>query len=164
MSTRTEIPLGEPTIVMTRIYDAALEMVWGAMTEPAQVRQWWGGPGCSNPVCEMVVRPGGAWKHVLRFPDGREMNLDFVFLEVERPRRLAWRHADHDERAAGTPAPQFTTTLEDLGDRTRCTMVARFRSIAERDAAVSFGFTGPIEGSNNRLSDYLKTIRQGSRG
>jgi uncharacterized protein YndB with AHSA1/START domain len=158
MSTQTEIPAGEPTIVMRRVYDARRDLVWTAMTEPGHVRQWWGGPGFTNPVCEMDVRPGGRWRHVMRFPDGRELRMDFVFLEVEKPKRLVWQHADHGERSEGLPTCITTVTLEDLGDQTRWTMVACFNSIAERDAAAGIGFVRPIEASNDRLTAYLKTL------
>jgi hypothetical protein len=53
-------------------------------------------------------------------------------------------------------------TLEDLGAKTAWTMVARFRSLAERDEAISAGFKKPIEGSSDRLVDYLKdTLKEG---
>jgi hypothetical protein len=50
-------------------------------------------------------------------------------------------------------------TLEDLGGRTRWEMIARFASVAERDAAVAMGFSGPIEASGDRLTEYLTTLR-----
>jgi uncharacterized protein YndB with AHSA1/START domain len=56
---------------MTRTYEAPRELVWEVITEPRHVIQWWGGAGCSNPICEMDVRPGGDWRHVMRFADGR---------------------------------------------------------------------------------------------
>ncbi len=159
MSTQTEIPAEEPTIVMTRVYDAPRALVWQAMTEPKHVRQWWGGAGFSNPVCEMDVRPGGAWKHVMRFPDGGELSLDFVFVEVEKPTRLVWQNADHGKRTHGPPTSVMTVTLDDLGGtRTRWTLVARFASIAERDAARKLGFNRPIESSNDALAAYLPTM------
>ena len=52
----------------------------------------------------------------------------------------------------------MTVTLEDLGPRTAWKMVARFRSVAERDAAISIGFRGPIEDSSDRLVGYLKKL------
>jgi uncharacterized protein YndB with AHSA1/START domain len=158
MSTTTDVPADEPVIVMSRIYDAPCAIVWEAMTQAEHVVQWWGGPGFTNPVCEMDVRPGGLWRHVMRFPDGRELQMNFVFLEVEKSKRLVWQHVDHGKRKDGPPTPVITVTLEGLGDRTRWKMVARFDSIAERDAAISKGFSKPIEASNNRLVDYLKKI------
>jgi len=157
MSTSTEISADEPTITMSRVFYAPCDLVWNAMTEAEHVRRWWGGQGFSNPVCEMDVRPGGLWNHVMRFPDGHELHMNFVFLEVERPKRLVWQDADRYQRK-GPPRATITVTLEDFGDRTRWQMVARFRSIAERDAAVSDGFTRPIEDSTDRLVEHLKTV------
>jgi uncharacterized protein YndB with AHSA1/START domain len=160
MRTRTELPAGEPFIVMTRLYDAPRDVVWEAITKAEHVREWWGGPGCTNPICEMDVRPGGLWHHVMRFPDGKELVMDFVFLEVERPKRLVWQHADHGKRHDGPPASHMTVTLEDLGDTTKWMLVSRFDSLADREAAVAFGFTHPIEASSDRLVQYLKNLCQ----
>ena len=158
MSTHTEISPDEPMIVMTRVYDAPRDLVWEAITQAEHVRRWWGGPGFSNPVCEMDVRVGGSWTHVMRFPDGTELDLDFVFLEVEKPRRLVWQHRDYEGRGDDKTASRMTVTLEDLGGKTRWTLVTRFRSMQGRDAAVEFGFTRPIEASNDRLTGYLKEM------
>jgi uncharacterized protein YndB with AHSA1/START domain len=159
MSVLSEISPTEPTIVMSRIYDAPRSLVWEAITEPRHVRQWWGGPGVSNPVCEMDVRPGGRWEHVMRFPDGRELHMSFIFLEVEKPVRLVWQSADHrQKKEGGPPSSTISVTLEDLGSRTAWKMVATFRSMAERDAAVSIGFRAPIENSSDRLVEYLKAL------
>jgi uncharacterized protein YndB with AHSA1/START domain len=158
MTTRTEIPPGEPTIIMTRVYEAPRALVWQAMTQAAHVREWWGGAGCSNPLCDMDVRPGGLWTHVMRFPDGRELRLAFTFLEVQEPARLVWQNTDYGTRKEGPPAAQVTVTLDDLGGSTRWTMVARFRSLAERDAAVGMGFSRPSAASGDRLVEYLQTM------
>ena len=158
MSTETKIPADEPIIVMTRTYDAPRALVWEAMTDPRHVREWWGGPGFTNPVCEMDVRPGGLWKHVMRFPNGHELHMDFVFVEVEPPGRLVWQHADHGTRKEAPPTSVTTLTLEDRGDKTAFEMEARFSSMADREAAVAMGFTKPIEASHERLTVYLGTM------
>lgn len=158
MSTRTDLPADQPIIVMTRTYDAPRALVWEAMTDPKHVREWWGGPGFTNPVCEMDVRPGGRWKHVMRFPDGFELHMELVFVEVEAPSRLVWRHADQGERSEGPPASTITVTLEELGGSTRCTISARFSSMADRAKALEMGYTRPIEASNERLAQYLPTM------
>ncbi len=161
MTTQTDVPKDEPIIVMKRIYAAPRALVWTAMTEPEHVREWWGGPGFTNPVCEMDVHPGGRWKHVMRFPDGHELRMEFVFLEVEPPSHLVWQHADHGKRKQGPPTCVTTVTLDELDDeKTRWTMVARFNSMAERGSALEIGFTRPIEASGERLIEYLKTMER----
>jgi uncharacterized protein YndB with AHSA1/START domain len=96
------------------------------------------------------------------FPDGDELTMNFVFLEVEKPARLVWKSANDVRAEDSRPQPVITVTLEDLGARTAWTMVARFRSLAERDGAIRAGFRKPIEGSSDRLVDYLKeTLKEG---
>ena len=163
MNTPPVVPADEAVIVMTRIYDAPRDLVWEAMTEARHVAQWWGGPGFSNPVCEMDVRPGGLWRHVMRFPDGHELHMNFVFVEVDPPKRLAWRDVGHDKRSQGPPACLITVTLEDMGEQTSWKMVARFDSIAERDAALAIGFIRPIAASNDGLVAYLGSLSRQRR-
>lgn len=158
MSAMTEVPAADAIIVMTRVYDATRDIIWEVMTEARHVAQWWGGPGFTNPVCEMDVRPGGRWRHVMRFPDGHELHMEFVFLEVDKPKKLVWRHVDHGKRREGLPTCVTTITLEDIGEQTEWTMIARFLSVAERDAAVAMGFRNPIEASSDRLVDYLRKL------
>src|SRR5258708_17136866 len=80
----------DAVIVLTRLYDAPRELVWKAITDPRHVAQWYGGQGFSSPVCEMDVRPGGQWRHVMRAPNGMEFPVNSVFIEVTPPERLGW--------------------------------------------------------------------------
>src|SRR5262249_16103351 len=105
--------------------------------DPKHVKQWWGGAGASNPVCEMDVRPGGAWRHVLRFPDGTEIAMNFVFVEVEKPRRLVFQDRDYGMPKQGAPAARVSVTLTEEGGKERWRMEARFDSAAIRDAVVA---------------------------
>lgn len=158
MSMQIEIPADAPVIVMSRTYDAPQALVWDAITKAEHVKEWWGGPGFTNPVCEMDVRPNGTWKHVMRFPDGYELAMSFVFTAVEKAHLLAWQHADHGTRKEGPPTCAMTATLEAQGEKTRWKLVARFSSMEDRAAAQAIGFTKPIEASGVRLTAYLPTL------
>lgn len=163
--TTTETSDAESVITLTRVYDAPRALVWEAITEPEHVSRWWGGPGTTNPVCEMDVRPGGKWRHVMRFPDGRELHMSFVFVEVSQPRKLVWHTASAE--SGDTDIPQghgpgeilFTVTLDaPSANQTAWKLVARFQSPEDREIALSMGFTKPIEASNTRFAEYLKTL------
>jgi uncharacterized protein YndB with AHSA1/START domain len=80
---------GDREIVMTRVFDAPRQMLFDAFTKPELVPQWLTGrPDHEMPVCEIDLRPGGAYKYVWRGPDGGEMTSFGVFREVVAPERV----------------------------------------------------------------------------
>jgi uncharacterized protein YndB with AHSA1/START domain len=83
-------------LVITRLIDAPRELVFEAWTEPKHMAQWWGPKGFTNPVCEMDVRPGGAFRIVMRAPDGVEYPMRGVFREIVTPERLVFTTVAED--------------------------------------------------------------------
>jgi len=63
--------------------------VFQAITDPAQIPQWWGQQGLYR-VTEWKadVRPGGKWKSVGVGADGTSFTVDGEYLEVDPPRLL----------------------------------------------------------------------------
>ena len=76
----------ERQLTLTRVFDAPRELVFQAWTEPEHLKQWWGPNGFTTPACEVDLRVGGAWKIVMRFPDGaNEHTMQAVYREVSPP-------------------------------------------------------------------------------
>ena len=76
-------------IVVTRVVDAPRELVFDAWTKPEHIANWMLGPeGWTMPVCEIDLRPGGAWHFVWRMADGTEMEMRGDYREVSPPERL----------------------------------------------------------------------------
>jgi uncharacterized protein YndB with AHSA1/START domain len=55
-------------LVVTRVFDAHLEQVWKAWSEPKYVMQWWGPTGFTCPLAEMDFREGGTSLVCMRAP------------------------------------------------------------------------------------------------
>ena len=55
-------------LVVTRIIDAPLEMVWRAWTEPEQMSRWWGPEFYTSPACRIDLRVGGGYVFCMRAP------------------------------------------------------------------------------------------------
>jgi len=126
-------------ISITRVFDAPVEAVWRAWTEPERIAQWWGKRGWSTPVSsvELDVRPGGVFRlNSINDADGREMPMDAVFTEVVEPERLVF----------GTSSVTFV----DLGDgRTEM----RFEATVAADVAESAA--GGLASAFDRLEELL---------
>jgi uncharacterized protein YndB with AHSA1/START domain len=55
-------------LVVTRIIDAPVEMVWKAWTEPKEVIRWWGPKHYTSPSCRIDLRVGGKYVFCMRAP------------------------------------------------------------------------------------------------
>jgi len=149
----------EPIIVMRRTFDAPRDVVWNVFTDPKHVVSWYGGHGFSNPKCEMDVRPGGRWSHVMRTPDGSEFPIESVFVEVVKPEKLVWQSADFGTGGeAGPRRVRNTVTLEDAGKQTSWKLVALFESIAARDGASKMGFSKMVSQGSEKLNDIVRSL------
>jgi uncharacterized protein YndB with AHSA1/START domain len=52
-------------VVLERTYDASLETVWQAWTDPKLLQQWWGPDNVTIPECEVDLRVGGKFYIVM---------------------------------------------------------------------------------------------------
>ncbi len=144
----------EREFVIGREFQAMRESVWEAWTDPARMADWWGPRDFTNPVCDMDVRPGGAYRIVMRSPDGAECPLKGEYLEVVRPNRLvftmdhselpdSWHDLVNPNRAKGNhnaPGDVASTVIFDqVGGRTKLTIRTRFESVAIRNAMLKLG-------------------------
>jgi uncharacterized protein YndB with AHSA1/START domain len=55
-------------LVVTRIIDAPLELVWKAWTESEQVMHWWGPQYYTSPSCKIDLRVGGKYIFAMQAP------------------------------------------------------------------------------------------------
>lgn len=164
-------PASDREFLISRVFDAPRALVFRSWVEPARMARWWGPEGMTNPVCELDVRPGGAYRIVMRSPDGDEYPISGVFREVVEPERLVmtmdvsehppeWHDMVRANRARGddNPAGELLTTVlfEDLGGKTRLTIRTLFETTAIREAMVKMGMNEGWSSSLVRLTALLE--------
>ena len=141
----------------TRLFDAPRELVFEAWTNPKHLIRWWGPEGFGTTVHEMDLRPGGTWRLTMRGPDGRDYRNRIVFVEVEKPSRLVYKH---DPEPGSEPVSfQTTVTFAAEGNRTRVTLHMQFPTTEVRKLVVEK--YGAVEGAKQtlgRLAAHLPTM------
>jgi uncharacterized protein YndB with AHSA1/START domain len=142
----------EREVVITRVFDAPRDLVFRAWTDSVQVARWWGPASFTNPVCELDARPGGAWRIVMRGPDGNEYPCQGVYREVVRPERLVFTNDAVDD--AGSPVLKGLTsvTFEEDGAKTRMTMRTRAVAVVPYARAYLAGMEAGWTQSIDRLA------------
>ena len=146
----------EREIEMTRLFDAPRELVFEAFTNPEHVPRWFGPRGWSVPVCEIDLRPGGAWRYVLRGPNGEDMGMSGVYQEIAPPDRVVTTESFDDY--PGESLNTLTLTEED--GKTRYTVTVLYADKETRDAVLASGMSEGAAETLERLAEHLGSLQE----
>ncbi len=153
--TELHAPPGEPLFVITRRFNAPARLVWEAWTKPEYMRRWYGNSCCTLELCEMDVRPGGAWRRVLRMPDGAALGFHGAYREVEFPTRMVFTEIFE-------PVPDHpsvvTVTLSERDGKTFARVEQRHDSVESRDAHLASGMEAGMRETLDRLDAFVSSL------
>jgi uncharacterized protein YndB with AHSA1/START domain len=143
-------------IVTERVFDAPRDRVFAAFTDPELIPRWWGPRDSTTIVDQMDVRPGGAWRFVVRDADGSETGFGGTYREVTPPERIV--QTFEWEGMPGHVSVE-TATFEDLGERTKVVSTSLFHTPEERDGMLASGMERGLNETYERLDELLAKAR-----
>jgi len=143
-------------VTFQRMFATPRERVFAAFTEPELLKRWFfGKPGGTLAVCEVALKAGDSFLYVWRDPDGMEMGMRGVCLEIKAPERLVatekWDQPWYPGDATGTIA------LTEEGGVTTLTQNLRYESQAARDMVLGTMIEHAIALGYDRLAELLKS-------
>lgn len=146
---------GEPLFVVTRRFNAPARLVWEAWTKPEYMKRWYGNSCCTLEVCEMDVRPGGAWRRVLRMDNGAQIGFHGVYREVEFPTRVVFTEVFD-------PVPDHpsvvTVTMTERDGKTFVRVEQLHDSVESRDAHIASGMEAGMRETLDRLDAFVSAL------
>ena len=82
----------ERELVVTRIFDGPVRLVFDAWTKPDLFKLWWAPKSMGVPLlsCEMDVRTGGGYRITFGHDAAEAMAFFGRYIEVSPPSRLVW--------------------------------------------------------------------------
>lgn len=88
-------------LVITRVFDAPIEQVWKAWSEPDYVMRWWGPEHFTAPLAEIDFREGGTSLVCMRAPQeygGQDHYSTWEYRKIVPMQRIEFIHnlADKD--------------------------------------------------------------------
>jgi uncharacterized protein YndB with AHSA1/START domain len=139
-------------IHILRTYNAPLQAVWEAWTDPAQTALWWGPRGFTLTTHSKDVRTGGSWTYTMHGPDGTDYPNDTAYLEVEPLAKLVYDHGANDKQP---PMFRVTVLFSEAGGKT--VMDMRMTLPTPEAAAQTRQFVKQAGGDAtwDRLAEYL---------
>lgn len=120
------------------VVPAAPEEVWGLVSDPARLSQWW--PG----VTRVEDASAQAWTMVLTSPKGKSVRVDYTRVEADAERRLVWRQEVEEspfERILASATTEISLAPEESGTRVSVALDQRPRGWA-RFAPLQFRAAG----------------------
>ena len=153
-------------LVVTRILDAPLELVWKAWTDPEHVIRWWGPKYYTSPTCKIDLREGGKYIFCMRAPKeqgGQDSYTAGVYKKIVPMERLEFTQGLSDKDGnridpaqVGMP-PDFpkeirtSIVFKAKGDMTELT-------ITEYDWAVGQMFVYSLAGLHQSIDKLAESL------
>ena len=118
------VKITDTTIENSRVVNAPREKVFKAWTNPEHLARWWGPKGFTNTFNQFELKPGGNWHFIMHGPDGAHYKNHVVFEEIIPVEKIVLKHAT-------PPVFQVTATFKEIGNKTKVTFLARFKTSEE---------------------------------
>ena len=156
--------------VITREFDAPMDLIWEVHTDPKHLEKWWGPVGLKVVKTTVDLRPEGLFHYGMEAPDGKLMWGKFVYKEIVPKTKLVFVVSFSDEKGGYSRHPMApdwplemlnTMTLSEKNGKTTLTLTGRPINATPAEEAVYYGaFEGMNQGfggTYNQLENYLKT-------
>ena len=90
-------------LVISRLFNAPIELVWEVWTNPEHIKNWWGPNGFGNTIFKMDVKANGEWDLIMHGPDGTDYKNRSVYKEIVKHKKIVYEHVT---------GPKFTARIE----------------------------------------------------
>lgn len=153
-------------IVITRVFDAPLDLVWKAWTDPEHVMRWWGPKDFTSPSCKMDLRVGGSYLFCMRSPEGDDYWSTGTFEEIAPKERIVYTDSFADEQGNVVPPSHYgmgddspmdllvTLTFEEEAGKTKLTLTQSGFPEGEMAELSEAGWNESLD----KLADSLATM------
>lgn len=142
-------------MVMTRVFDAARELVFKTYTDPKLLPQWWGMGGTTT-VDKMDVQPGGLWRYVQHDDSGNQYAFSGVYQEVVPPERLSYTF--EFEAMPGHVLVE-TILFEEEDGKTKLTSTSVFETLEDLEGMLQSGAEDGAAVTWDRLAELISTLK-----
>lgn len=150
-------------IELEKIYDAPIEAVWQAWTDPEKLKRWWGPDNVTIPECEVDLRVGGKFYIVMEAGEamgpykGTKWPMQAEFTIVEPHAKLSYIAQAWTEGAKEETAIDQTTEiiLTEENGKTKVGVKAAIYKVGPKAGmaaeGMKYGFTQQLD----KLAKFL---------
>jgi len=146
---------GKQDVVITREFNAPLELVWQAHTDPELIKKWLGPREYTMILERFEPYPGGSYRYIHADDKGNKHAFRGVVHEAIEG-KLIIQTFEYEGLPERGHVALDTTRFESLPNgRTKITVQSLFQSVADRDGIVQSGMERGVNDSHERLEELL---------
>lgn len=151
--------IGNARMHITREFNAPIERVWRAWTDPAIVDLWWAPKPWKAETKSHNLREGGEWLYCMNGPEGEKHWAKATFQKVEAPNLYEGLDAFCDEHGVVNPEIPFMhwkVEFEAKGDLTMVNVTITFDTLESLETIVSMGFQEGFTMAHGNLDELIE--------
>jgi uncharacterized protein YndB with AHSA1/START domain len=130
------IDASDRTMILERVINAPVAVVWGAWLNPETLPKWWGPDGFSCRTSRIDLRQGGEWVFDMIGPDGTVWPNHHRYTLVQPEARIEYLLLRGEN---GPKHADAWIEFADLGARTKITLGMIMASREDYDQVRAFG-------------------------
>ena len=151
-----ENDLPKRPLSLKKIFNAPIELVWEAWTQPKHLAQWWGPKGMTVTVVEHNFKVGGKCKYVMPMPNGREFISEGQYSEIVKFQKIV-TSANFRPMTEGV---EIRALFEKNGSKTNFTFSVIHPTEEYKIQQEKMGFYNGWGSTFDRLEAFLTTPKQ----
>ncbi len=143
------------TITIQKTFEAPIQLVWEAWTEPEHIAKWWSPKGMETKVVEHEFKVGGKWTYVMPMPNGQKFIADGVYTDIVELVKI-FSSANFKPMTEGV---EIQSIFEKYGDKTNFTFNAIHPTEEYKIQQEKMGILNGWGSVFTRLDEFLKTTK-----
>ncbi|MBL7838011.1 MAG: SRPBCC domain-containing protein [Bacteroidetes bacterium] len=148
-------------IRVERAFNAPLDMVWEAWTNPQLLDQWWAPKPFKTETKSMDFRVGGHWLYTMNGPNGECFWCKNEYTEVNPKSTYAGLDGfcfENGEFNKDMPMHDWRNTFESKDDQTVVHVKVNYSSVEELNQIIEMGFKEGFTAALENLDELLKSM------
>lgn len=146
------MPAKPNEIMITRVYDAPVKLVWEVWTDLKHVEKWWGPRGFTITTKSKDFRPGGKWIYTMHGPDGADYPNITTYHEIIKYEKMVY---DHGANETQDKLFTVTATFKEQKGKTTLTMIMALATPEQAQAIKQHIKNANGNSTWDRLGEYL---------
>lgn len=145
-------------IMVERSFNAPLDLVWAAWTEPEIMDLWWAPKPWKTETVKMDFRVGGTWLYYMAGPEGERHYCRADYTAIEHEKSYQGLDAFCDENGVintSMPRNNWNVRFTAQGDTTLVNVQLTFDELSDLEKIIEMGFKEGFTMALGNLDEYI---------